>query len=93
MPGEIAGTAKIHGVVLNLSRGGSFFVGARVVPVGSQVEMLIRLPGIEPIRVQGQIRHHTRNPEGEGMGIEFTAVSDSDLRFINEFVNARLGGS
>jgi hypothetical protein len=81
----------IRGTVRNLSRGGSFFLAKKLLPVGQTVEMSIELPGVPPVRAVGEVRYHYRYLEGEGMGIRFVRLGGDDLQYITEFVDARLG--
>jgi c-di-GMP-binding flagellar brake protein YcgR len=84
-------TGPIRGVVRDISRGGSFFLANRLLPVGNTVEMRIDLPGVAPIKATGEIRYHHRYKEGDGMGIRFVRLSGEDLEAITQFVHARAG--
>jgi len=94
MPGRIEGPkGAIRGTVRNLSRGGSFFLAKNLLPVGQSFEMRIDLPGIAPIKAVGEVRYHFRYAEGEGMGIRFVRLGGDDLKFISQFVDARIGNA
>lgn len=92
--GRIEGPrGSIRGMVRNLSRGGSFFVSEKLLPVGQTFEMSIELPGIQPIKAMGEVRYHYRYTDGEGMGIRFVRLGRDDLTFIAQFVDARVGNA
>ncbi|MBI5547404.1 MAG: PilZ domain-containing protein [Deltaproteobacteria bacterium] len=93
-PGCIEGPAgAIHGRVLNLSRGGSFFLADQLLPIGHTCEVSIDLPGLQPIRALGEVRYHYRCSDGEGMGICFMRLSGEAMHFISQFVDARVGNA
>lgn len=75
----------IRGACLNLSVGGLFFLG-QTLPVGSTVTLSIELPPRRKIEVTGQVRHHTRLPEGAGMGIQFTRIGQAELALIQQLI-------
>jgi hypothetical protein len=88
--GVLAGdTATITATVRNLSRGGSFVLVNRTLPVGQSVDLQIALPGIAPVRAMGEIRHHFRCSDGLGMGIRFTRLDGEGIAVIAQFVDAR----
>ncbi len=94
VPGRIEGPrGVIRCTVRNLSRGGSFFLTEQVLPVGQHFDLCIDLPGIAPIRAVGEVRYHYRYSEGGGMGIRFVRLGGDDLRYISEFVDARVGNA
>lgn len=88
-----ASTGPIKGVFRDLSRGGSFFLSNKLLPVGQTVELRIDLPGIAPVKAVGEVRYHYRYLEGEGMGIRFVRLGGDDLEHITQFVDARVGNA
>lgn len=88
--GVLAGdAATIDATLCNLSRGGSFVLVNRTLPVGQSVDLQIALPGIAPVRAMGEVRHHFRCTDGLGMGIRFTRLDGEGISAIARFVDAR----
>jgi hypothetical protein len=85
-----ARAGSMRGTVRTISRGGTFFLSSRSVPVGETVELSIELPGVCPIKAVGEVRYHYRYEDGEGMGIRFLRLSGEDLALITQFVHARI---
>jgi hypothetical protein len=77
----------IRGTCVNLSAGGLFFLG-QVLPIGSTVTFTLELPSRRKVEVLGEVRHHQRLPEGSGMGIKLTRISQEDLAAIQQLIEA-----
>jgi uncharacterized protein (TIGR02266 family) len=80
----------------DISRGGLFINTRKLLPVGTQVTILIQLPGAKfPCELAGRVARVTEydNPANmvPGMGIEFTGVDEARRREIDLFVD-RLRG-
>lgn len=76
----------MRGVCRNLSVAGMFFTGP-TLPVGSSAELTIDLPSGR-IAAVGEVRYHNSYPEGSGMGIRFSRLSQEHLEAIAAFVAA-----
>lgn len=75
---------SIDGCFIN--REGDF---RELLPVGSPIELLIRLPNAEgSLAVSGIVKHHGAHEEG--MGIAFVAIDDKAVATIDEFIQAFL---
>lgn len=75
----------MSGLCRNLSRGGMFFLGARL-PVGQSIDLSVELPQLGAIQATGEVRYHHAYPDGGGMGIRFTRMAQEDLQRIQRFV-------
>lgn len=69
--------------VRDLSVSGLYLKDSRTLQRGQPIELLLRIPGEEPIRIQGMVR---RVDEGQGMAIEFIQLSATDRRRIKDFI-------
>jgi uncharacterized protein (TIGR02266 family) len=81
------------GLTQNLSNGGLFIATHLVKPIGSEVEIRLRVPTSDaPLALQGVVRwvrefqHDEASP---GMGIQFENPSADDLRVIEDFLATR----
>lgn len=75
----------------NISQGGLFINTRKPLPVGTDVKILIQLPGAAfPHELHGRVARVTEFDNAAnmvpGMGIQFTAVDDGKKREIDEFV-------
>ncbi|HEX9298475.1 MAG TPA: TIGR02266 family protein [Polyangiaceae bacterium] len=82
------------GLTQNLSYGGLFVATQLVQPIGTQVEVALRLPTSKaPLSLQGAVRWVREIPIGfeglPGMGIEFESMSEVDSRIIADFLATR----
>lgn len=82
------------GFTENLSEGGLFVATYLMRPLGSKVEMSVRLPGrAEPLILRGEVRwvrEYSPTSDGcPGMGIQFDGVSESDHSDIAAFLATR----
>lgn len=78
----------------NLSRGGMFINTRKPLAVGTDVKILLQLPGLKfPYELAGRvtrvIEHDDPGNLVPGMGVEFTSVDEAKRREIDAFV-ARL---
>lgn len=69
--------------VRDLSVSGLYLKDSRTLQRGQPIELLLRISGEEPIRIQGMVR---RVDEGQGMAIEFIQLSAADRRRIKDFI-------
>ena len=86
------GTSR-QGTTRNISIDGCFINRegdfTELLPVGSPIELLIRLPNAEKsLAVSGIVKHHGTHKEG--MGISFAAIDDKAVAAIEEFIQAFL---
>ncbi len=81
------------GLTQNLSNGGLFVATHLVKPVGTEVELSLRLPiGDAALSLRGVVRWVREFHHGEplpGMGIAFENPSADDLRKIEDFLATR----
>lgn len=78
----------------NISRGGLFINTRKPLPVGTDVKILVQLPGTAfPYQLEGRVTRVTEFDNHAnmvpGMGVEFTSVDEPKRREIDAFV-ARL---
>jgi uncharacterized protein (TIGR02266 family) len=78
----------------NISRGGLFINTRKPLPVGTDVKILVQLPGTSfPYELEGRVTRVTEFDNHAnmvpGMGVEFTSVDEARRREIDAFV-ARL---
>ncbi len=78
----------------NISRGGLFINTRKPLPVGTDVKILVQLPGTAfPYQLEGRVTRVTEFDNHAnmvpGMGVEFTSVDEAKRREIDAFV-ARL---
>ncbi|MBI3181236.1 MAG: PilZ domain-containing protein [Myxococcales bacterium] len=76
----------IKGVCRSISLGGIFFLGG-TLPVGKSLEVTIELPEVGEVKAVAEVRYHHQYPEGQGMGLRFTRISQEDLSRIERFVS------
>ncbi len=81
------------GFTENLSGGGLFVATYAVRPLGSVIEMSVRLPGRDqPLILKGEvrwIREASASDAWPGMGIQFDAISEEDRTAIVGFLATR----
>jgi len=75
----------------NISQGGLFINTRKPLPVGTDVKILIQLPGAAfPYELTGRVARVTEFDNAAnmvpGMGVQFTAIDDAKKREIDEFV-------
>jgi type IV pilus assembly protein PilZ len=77
---------------VNISRGGLFINTQKPLPVGTQVRIIISLPGTEfPFNLTGRVTRvnelHAQANQVPGMAVEFVDVDDAKRGRIEEFVD------
>lgn len=75
----------------DLSEGGLFIRSERLLPIGSQVEVKLVLPGSEePLLLPGEVVRHVPAGQGveTGMGVRFGALPPAVARSLKAFVDA-----
>ncbi len=77
---------------VNISRGGMFINTRKPLTVGTDVRILVQLPGKEfPYELQGRVTRVTEYDNHAnmvpGMGVEFTSVDEGRRREIDAFVD------
>jgi type IV pilus assembly protein PilZ len=73
----------------NINEGGIFVETATPHPLGTAVDLQVRLPGSdEPVRLKGSVVHVSEGGGGEppGLGIEFENLDAPTRQRINELV-------
>lgn len=87
-PARVEGPrGPVKGICRNLSVGGLFFVGA-ALPPGRQTELTIELPEVGKVVATCEVRYHHEYPEGAGMGIRFTRITQEDLARVSHWVQS-----
>lgn len=79
------------GVTENLSAGGVFVATYSQKPIGSRLDIALKLGSGEELRVHGVVRwHRAASPEGwPGMGVQFEELSSEDAEKIQKFLSLR----
>jgi uncharacterized protein (TIGR02266 family) len=75
----------------NISRGGLFINTRKPLPVGTEVKILVQLPGAAfPYELHGRVSRVTEYDNAAnmvpGMGIEFTSIDEAKKHEIDAFV-------
>lgn len=75
---------SVSGLSASVSMGGLFLVCAQALPRDTEVTVEMAPPGktAAPIRAHGAVAYH----RGQGMGIRFTGVSQSDFQRLQGLV-------
>jgi uncharacterized protein (TIGR02266 family) len=75
----------------NLSSGGTFVATSRQLPLETNVQLVLSFPGLlEPISIEGTVRHHRSEGDVQGAGIEFTPGPARDaLAAVIDKIRAR----
>lgn len=75
---------SVSGLSASVSMGGLFLVCAQALPRDTEVTVEMAPPGktAPPIRAHGAVAYH----RGQGMGIRFTGVSQSDFQRLQGLV-------
>jgi uncharacterized protein (TIGR02266 family) len=86
------------GQAANVSDGGVFVATKELKPIGTEVEMTLRLPGnLLPVWTLGVvcwIRETSGRADAPlGMGIQFRLIADDSLRRIRDFIRQRQASS
>jgi uncharacterized protein (TIGR02266 family) len=79
------------GVTENLSSGGVFVATYAQKPIGSRVEIALKLGSGEELRVHGVVKwHRTSATDGwPGLGVQFEELSKDDEEKIRKFLSLR----
>src|SRR5262245_18884593 len=78
----------------NVSDGGVFIVSRELKPIGTEVEMTIKLPGVNmPVWALGTVVwiRETSGKAGVplGLGFQFRLIADAALRKIRDFIREK----
>lgn len=76
--------AAYYHYITELSPGGMFLEKRLPLPVGSQVELEIKLPTGTTIRCTGSVVRQAE--DGQGNGVKFENISDEDKKAIEAFL-------
>ncbi len=82
------------GFTSNISEGGVFVATYNPFPIGTMMELQLRMPGCkEPITVKGEVRWvQEPNPDSDGhpgVGVRFLDLDDDVRTNIEKFANVR----
>jgi uncharacterized protein (TIGR02266 family) len=82
------------GLTENLSEGGLFIATHLVRPIGSSIEVSLKLPHVpEPIKAKGTVRwvrqYSETSDTSPGIGIRFETITPEQTALIREFIAAR----
>lgn len=82
------------GLTRDLSEGGLFIATVEHLPVGTELDLTVSLPGQAPIRARGRVRwvreYNQFNQDFHpGVGVQFVDLADSDHRAVESFLAAR----
>ncbi len=85
--------AFLSNLVCNLSRGGMFIASSRPLPIGSEIDLKLALPGDACIRARARVVWNFDIRRGTlrvipGMGIRFTAISVADRRRLEGYLES-----
>jgi uncharacterized protein (TIGR02266 family) len=75
----------------NISRGGMFINTRNPLPVGTEVRILVQIPGASfPFELEGRVTRTTEFDNNAnlvpGMGVEFTAIAQERQHELDAFV-------
>lgn len=73
--------------VRNLSLSGAFIEDTRPLCVGQMVHFMLWLDDVKPVETDAMIR---RRDEGQGLGVEFRSMSETDRARLRETIMAAL---
>ena len=78
----------LHDYTANISRGGTFILTARELPVGTEVRVRLSFPGLlQPLEIDGVVRWHKEGgPDERGVGVEFALEQGSTAERVAEMV-------
>lgn len=84
----LAQTAQglIRGVCRNVSRGGAFITGVPWAP-GEHLRLQLEVPGLGEVQAEGEVLYHHQHPDGAGVGVVFTRISDDDQSVLDRFID------
>ena len=74
----------VTGICRNISQGGMFFMGP-MLPVGGSFEFWIQLPKGR-IVTMGEVHYAHQYPEGHGIGVHFTRLTQDGVGLLNDFI-------
>jgi type IV pilus assembly protein PilZ len=77
----------------NISKGGMFLRTETPHEIGSPIDLLLYVPGLdEPIRINGEVVHRdcfSPNKEDAGIGVKFISVDKKSRKTLLDFVKAQ----
>ena len=78
----------LHDYTTNISRGGTFILTQRELPVGTEVRVRLSFPGLlRPLEIDGIVRwHKTGGPDERGVGVEFALEQGSTAERLADMV-------
>lgn len=81
------------GFTENISTGGLFIATRDLIPIGTQMQMVFTLSGVE-LNATVEVRWHRLEQSGDeglspGMGVRFLNLTDGEQAAINDFIDKR----
>lgn len=84
-------SSTFSGVTSDISEGGVFVATHSLPPVGSEIELRLSLPAGPELQARGVVRWlrdaNEANDAPPGIGVQFSGLTDQDLRAIRAFVD------
>src|SRR5687767_5118177 len=81
------------GFAENLSAGGVFIATHKLKPVGSRIELSVKLPGSVTVRALGEVRwirvFNEQSDTPPGMGVKFLEIDETSVSAISDFLSRR----
>jgi uncharacterized protein (TIGR02266 family) len=80
----------VHDFTENISHGGTFVLTTRQLEVGTPVSLVLSFPGLlQPLTLGGVVRwQRSSPPEEQGVGVEFSDLSDENRARLEQVVAA-----
>lgn len=79
---------------VNLSRGGLFLETEEQLPLGSEIDLQLNVPGSTPLEVTGKVTWHRPEADADGpagMGVQFQEISELAGEVIDDLVTGYEG--
>jgi len=82
------------GLTENISEGGLFIATIENIPMGTELDLKIGMPELEPVTVTGKvcwIREYSEftSDVSPGVGVEFYNLSEQSKELIQQFIRSR----
>ncbi|MCK5808699.1 TIGR02266 family protein [bacterium] len=82
-----------HGMTEDVSQGGLFVATTQLYPIGTNVEIVLRLDG-SALQIKAEVVWVRDIPQSEGdtprgMGLHFSNIEDGDLQKIRQFLHKK----
>ena len=80
----IDGQKSVPGILVDLSASGMSLLTFTLVPVGSNINLSINLPGLKTKELKGRVVWTIEKGDMWRMGLAFGSIESSDFRHINK---------